>query len=145
MCYPTVTSWSNPTGGHGWLLPSQLSSWRLRPALSSWMAVAPCLTVKPHPDWSFSDISVHYEILRFAVFLNEKLDLWLCFACWPFSTVLPQVSWQECLVETPESVWVPFPLLGLLVALSAGIIAWPIQGLLRPKDITPSIGWRREA
>ena len=62
-------------------------------------------------DWA---ISVHCEVLRFAVFLNEKLDLWLCFACWPFSTVLSQVFWQECLVETPESVWVPFPLLGLL-------------------------------
>ena len=44
------------SGGHGWLLPPPLSSWRLRltvkAALSSWMVVAPCLTVKPHPDWS---------------------------------------------------------------------------------------------
>ena len=47
-------------------------------------------------------------------FLNEKLDLLLCFACWPFLTVLCKVFWQECLIETPESVWVPFPLLDLL-------------------------------
>ena len=50
-------------------------------------------------DWA---VSVHYEILQFAVFLNEKLHLWLCFACWPFSTVHSQVFWQECLIETPR-------------------------------------------
>ena len=59
------------------------------------------VTVKPHPDWSFTlcdwTISVHQEILQSAVFLNEKLDLWFHFACWPFSTVLSQVFWQECL------------------------------------------------
>ena len=65
------------------------------------------------PPWmAFGDwaISIYYEVLRFAVFLNEMLDLWL----WPFSTVISRVFWQECLIETPESVWVPFPLLGLL-------------------------------
>ena len=50
-------------------------------------------------DWA---ISVHYEVLWFAVFLNEKLDLWLCFAFGPFSAALFQVFWQECLIETPE-------------------------------------------
>ena len=53
-------------------------------ALSSWMVVTPCLTIKPRPDWSLVTdraISVHYEVLRFAVFLNKKLDL--CFACFP--------------------------------------------------------------
>ena len=47
-------------------------------ALSSWMVVASCLTVKPQPDWSLVTdraISVHYVVLQFAVFLNEKLDL----------------------------------------------------------------------
>ena len=39
-------------------------------------------------DWV---ISVHYEILRFTVFLNEKLDFWFCFTCWPVSAVLSQV------------------------------------------------------
>ena len=65
----------------------------------------------PFGDWA---ISVHYEVLRFAVFLNEKLEFWLCFACYPLSTVLSQVFWQECLIETPESILVPFLLLGLL-------------------------------
>ena len=31
-------------------------------------------------------------ILRFAIFLNEKLDLCLCFAFWPFSTVLETLN-----------------------------------------------------
>ena len=30
------------------------------------------------------------------------------------NTAFPRVFWQECLIETLESVWVPFPLLGLL-------------------------------
>ena len=46
-------------------------------ALSSWMVVAPCLSMKPHPDWSLvTEPSVY--IMRscgFAVFVNEKLDL----------------------------------------------------------------------
>ena len=48
-----------------------------RSVLSSWTAVAPCLTVKHHPDLSFGDrdISVHYEILVFAVYLNDSLGL----------------------------------------------------------------------
>ena len=45
------------------------------------------------------------------------------FACWPFSTVLSQVFWQECFIEKPESVWLPLvPHLSLL-ELSAGILA----------------------
>ena len=48
-------------------------------ALSSWMVVAPCLTVNPHQDWSLvtiePSVNINYEILRSAVFFNEKLDL----------------------------------------------------------------------
>ena len=42
------------SGEHGWLLPPPLSSWRLRPyrLQISRMVVAPCLTMKPQPDWS---------------------------------------------------------------------------------------------
>ena len=47
----------------------------------------------------------------------------ICFACWPLSTMLSQVFWHECLVETPEPVWVPFLLLGLLDLCPAGIPA----------------------
>ena len=44
--------------------------------MSSWMVVAPCLTVKPHPDWSLlaeldPSVHVHYEVLQFAV-LSES-------------------------------------------------------------------------
>ena len=73
--------------GHRWLFPPPLSSCDLA-------------------------ISVHCEILVFAVFLNissipkvksKKLDLWLCFA---YSVtghyqylVLSQVVWQECVLK----------------------------------------------
>ena len=36
-------------------------------------------------------INVQLKVLRGTVFLNEKLDLLLCFASWPFSTVFSQV------------------------------------------------------
>ena len=40
-------------------------------------------------DWA---ISVDYDILRLAVFLNEMPDLGIRFACWPFSTVSSPVG-----------------------------------------------------
>ena len=40
-------------------------------------------------------------------------------------------SWQECLIETPESVWVPSPLLGLLELGAAGILV-VLSNLLDP-------------
>ena len=52
-------------------------------------------------DWA---ISVDCKILQFAVSSSEKLDLWLHFACWPFSTVLSQVFWQQYLTKM-ESFW----------------------------------------
>ena len=40
-----------------------------------WMVVEPWLTVEPYPDWSLvTAISVHYEILRIAVFLTFISD-----------------------------------------------------------------------
>ena len=51
----------------------KLEAETVQAALSSWIVVAPCLTVKPHPDWSL--VTDHYEVLRFAVLWNEKLDL----------------------------------------------------------------------
>ena len=53
MCCLTVTSLGNPAEGMGDCFHVHCQ--------------APCLTVKPHPDWS---ISVHYELLRFAVTLT---------------------------------------------------------------------------
>ena len=75
-------------------------------------------------DWSLvTEPSLYTVILQFAVgFLNGKLDLWLWFAWWPFSTVPSQVFWQEShrdagiglgIFRTPWFVW----------ALSAGIVA----------------------
>ena len=74
------------SGGHGWLLPPPLSSWRLRPyrlrCLQGWgwwshLAWKWDPTRLVFGDWA---ISVHFEVLRFAVFFNEKLDLWVCFS-----------------------------------------------------------------
>ena len=105
------------------------------------MVVAPCLTLWQWSptltglcDWT---ISVHQEILQSAVFLNEKLDLWFHFACWPFSKVLSQVFCQECLFG---SVWVclgTFPTLWFAWALSAGILA-ALSLLLYPSQ-SPSL------
>ena len=52
--------------------------------------------MKPHPDWA---LVTEPSVLRFAVFSNEKFDLWLCFACWLFATLLSKVFWREFLVE----------------------------------------------
>ena len=104
--------------GNVWLFSPPLSSWRLSPYKLhfSMMVVVPCLTVKSHVTslWCPSHQCIHYEILRFVVFLNENLYLWICFACWPFSTLPFQVFWQEYLLEAAESGLVPFSLLGLL-------------------------------
>ena len=67
--------------------------------------------------------------MKYCGLLFSWMTSLICFACWPFSTALPQVFWQECLIETPGSVWVPLPLLRFTWALSAGILAWPVQDL----------------
>jgi len=121
--------WQSPLKAiqrRAWVTVStSLSSWRFRPnrlhCRSSWMVVAPCLTVKPHPDWSLvTEPSVYTMrscgLLLFLffvfllLFLSEKLDLWLCFAWWPFSTLLSQVLWKDRFIGMAKSVWVPFPL-----------------------------------
>ena len=55
-------------------------------------------------------------------FLEWEDWLWLHFARWPFSTVLSLVFRQEWLIETPETVWVPVPVLGCLS--SAEVWVW---------------------
>ena len=100
----------------GWLLPLPLSSWRLRlyrlHCLQEWWSQlvwrwSPTVTGL----WWLSHQGTLWGL---AVFLCEKLDLRFHFSCWPFSTVLSHVFWWECLIKMVESVWVPFPLLGLL-------------------------------
>ena len=75
-------------------------------------------------DWA---ISVHNEVLRSAVFMNEKLHLWLSFVCWPFSTVLFQVFWQECL-----TVWLEKRLTSDPERSSCSWIQWRVQGVCGP-------------
>ena len=54
MCGLTVTSRGNPR--KTWVTTStsivKLEVETVQAALASWMVVAPCLTAKPHPDWS---------------------------------------------------------------------------------------------
>ena len=81
------------SGGPGWLLPPRLSSWGWdRIGCTVFTDGGRTLLDNEAPPWPVFGgwwfISVHYEVLRFAVFLIEKLDLWRCFSCWPFSTVL---------------------------------------------------------
>ena len=103
------------------------------------MVVVPCLTEKPHlTDFRWvSHQCIHYEILWFDVFLKEKLDLWLCFAYSSFSTVIFHGFWQECLVETLGSVWVPFPLLGLLELCQLAYLQYWSSPLLDPSKTCP--------
>ena len=93
-------------------------------------------------------ISVRYEILRFASLLllmlllllfNEKLDPWLRFGCWPFSTVLSQVFCQVCLIETPQSLGVPFPLLRLLQPCQLASLLYWVFCLTHPNVPHPSL------
>ena len=60
-----------------------------------------------------------------------------CFACWPFSTMLSQVFWREYLIETPELVWVPFPLLGLLETCQPACLQLVLSLLFDPFKICP--------
>ena len=82
------------SGEHGWLLPPPFSSWRLRPYRLHCLQW-PCLTVKPHPEWS----------------LVTEPSLYVMRSCWPFSTVLSHVHWQESLIpiqNMPRSSLHPF-------------------------------------
>ena len=111
--------------GHGWLL-CQAGGWDCIGCTVIIDGGHTLLDSEAPPWLVFGDwaISAHYEVLWFAVFLSEKLDRLLSFACWPFLTVLFQVFWQECLTEMLESVWVPFPLLGLLECQLAYLQYW---------------------
>ena len=98
MCGRTVISWGSPaegTMGDFFHLHCQAGGLD-RICCTVFMHCSRTLLDREAPPWLVVGdwaISVHYEVLRFAVFLKEKLDLWLCFACWPFSTVLSQVVW----------------------------------------------------
>ena len=92
----SVTSWGNPVEDTGdWFHLHCQAGGQDRIGCTLLDSEAPPWLV--FGNWA---ISVHYEVLRSAVFLNEKLDLSLCFACWPFSTCFPKssgrsVSWRR--------------------------------------------------
>ena len=106
---------------HVWLLPPALPSWWLVPCRLHW---SPTLTGL----WWLSHQCTP-GILRFAVFLNEKLGLWLCFACWPFLTA-PFSGFLAG--ETPELVWVPFLIPGLLELCQLEYLRQSLSPLLDP-------------
>ena len=77
----TVTSWGNPVDGMGdcFHLLCQAGAWD-HIDCTVLMDGTYTLLDSETPPWlvfGYWAISVHYEVLWFAVFLNEKLDLWL--------------------------------------------------------------------
>ena len=60
--------------------------------------------------------------MQFAFSLNEKIVVvFTPFCLLAILDSASQVFSYECLIETPESIWVPFPLLGVVEPTSAGI------------------------
>ena len=144
-CGLTVTSWGNPVEGMGdcFHLHCQAGGWD-HTGCTGFMDGSHTMIDSEAPPWLVVGdwaIRVHYEVLQFVVFLNEKLDLWLCFACWPFSTALSKVFRQECLIEMLKLVWVPFPLLDLLELCQLAYSAWPIKSCPVPVCIPLCLSW----
>ena len=111
---------------HGWW--SHLA-WQWSPTLTGlWWMSHKC---------TLCNLAVSCFFLLLLFFLKGKLDLWLRFACLPFSTVLSHVFWQECLRETPESVWVPFQILGLLELYQLAYLKFWVLCLSYPR-LAPS-------
>ena len=94
------------------------------------MVVAPCLTVKPQPDRSLVTEPSVFTMRSCGLLFSSMRSLSL--PCWPFSIVLSQIFWQEFLVETPESIWVPFPLLGLLELCQLAYLPYWVLCLTHP-------------
>ena len=111
MCCLTVTSWGNPA--EGFHFHCQAGGRNLTGCTVFMDGGHTLLDSKFHPHWSLW-LSHQCTLWGLTVCCFLEWEAWLCFACWPFSTVLCQVVWQECLKEMLESVWAPFPLLGLL-------------------------------
>ena len=55
--------------GRHWVTVST-SIVKLEAALSSWMVVAPCLTVKPHPDWSLVTEPSVYTVRSYSLLFS---------------------------------------------------------------------------
>ena len=134
MCGPTVTYWGDLAEGKGDLfhLHRQAGGWD-RIGCTVFMDGSRTLLDSEAPTWLvFCDgaISVHCEVLRFAVFLNEKLDLWpfclLAVLDTAYPCFLARVSHRDAGIglgtfPTPWFAW----------ALSTGILAlwWSFPGL----------------
>ena len=109
MCGLTVTLWGNPAKSMCgcFHLHGQGGSWDLLGCSIFMGGGHTLLDCEAPPCLVCGDWAISHEFLRFAVFMNEKLDLWIYFACWPFSAAFSQAFWKECLIDMPESVWVP--------------------------------------
>ena len=117
MCGPTVTYWGDPAEGKGDLfhLHRQAGGWDRIGCTVFMDGSRTLLDGEAQPDWSFVTKPSVYIVRSCGLLFSWMRSLISDrFACWPFSTLLTHVFWQECLTETPESVCVPFPLLGLL-------------------------------
>ena len=112
------------------------------------MVVAPYLTVKPHIDWALvTEPSVH--TMRSCGLLLSWMEAWsltpFCLLAISDSAFPNFLAGASRLTWRPESVRVPFPLLGLLElcqlhTCSIESSAWPIQDLPRP-SLHPSVSF----
>ena len=98
------------------------------------MAVAPCYCLQWSPTltdlWWLSHQCTPWGL---AVCCFLEWEALILIACWPFSTVLSPVFWRECLIETPESVRVPFPLVDLLELCQLAYLQCWVLWLTRPR------------
>ena len=140
MCGLTVTSWGNPVEGTGdcFHLHCKAGGWD-HTGCTVFMDGSLTLFDSDAPPWLvFCDwvISVHYEVLRFAVFLNEKLGLWLfCLVAivdGTFPSFLAGVSHRDVGIG-----WVPVPLLGSLELCQLACLQYWDLCLTRPR-LAPS-------
>ena len=107
--------------------------------LSLWMVVPPCLTVKPHPNWSLVNeptVYTIYEVLRFCCFL--EWEAWFLTPFCPrailgsaFSRFLAGVSRRDAGISL-----LTFPTHWFAWVLSAGIFA-VLSPLLDPSKTCP--------
>ena len=127
------------SGGHEWLLHlhCQTGGWDCI-GCTVFMDGGRNLLDSEAPPWPvFGDcaISVHYEVLRFAVFFNEKLDLWLVCLLAILDSVFP--SFLAGLSRRDAGIGLgAFPTPWFAWALSAGILV-VLSPPLEPSKILP--------
>ena len=133
----TLSSWGSPAEGMGDCFHIHCQAWGWdRIGCTAFRDGSHTLFDSEAPPWLVFDdwaISVHYEVLCLLFSWMRSLIPDPVLPFWPFSWVLSQVFWRECLTEMPESVWVPFPLLGLLELCQLAYLQYWVLCLTHPR------------